>query len=123
MRDRLTEVMGSDFQMQRFLPYIQFYEVEAFLFVAPDQTARLLGNSARAQELRKVVAEHESCEHIDDSPNTAPSKRIGKLFPNYRKGKTMNAHLPRICTQVGLQSLREACRLFHRWVERLESLG
>jgi len=114
---------GPDFRAQRFLPYIQFYEIEAYLFAVPDETARMLGNDARAEDLRAVVQEEGGCEDINDDPISAPSKRIIALFPNYKKGKGINADLPRICTEVGLQALRDACPLFSRWVQALESLS
>lgn len=122
MHSEVSETMGPDFRAQRFLPYIQFYEIEAYLFAVPDETARILGNDARAEDLRAVVKGEGGCEDINDDPISAPSKRIIALFPNYKKGKGINADLPRICTEAGLQALRDACPLFSRWVQALESL-
>jgi hypothetical protein len=123
MRDRLNQVMGPDFRAERFMPYIQFHETEAFLFVRPDETARVLGDPKRAEQLLKVVEENGGCEDINDNANTAPSKRIAALFPGYKKGRSVNAHLPRVCMAVGLHALRDACPLFDRWVGKLESLA
>jgi Domain of unknown function (DUF4276) len=123
MHSEVSEKMGPDFRARRFLPYIQFYETEAYLFAAPDETARVLGNDARAEDLRGVVREKGGCEDINDDATTAPSKRIIALFPVYKKGKGINAHLPRICSEVGLQTLRDACPLFNRWVQQLETLA
>lgn len=120
---RVVERMGADFDRRRFLPYIQFHEAEAFLFVAPNETAMLLGNPELSAELDLIVREHETCEHIDDGPTTAPSKRIEAIFPSYKKGKSINAHLPRVCARVGLETIRTACPLFHSWLEQLESLA
>ncbi|WP_447976543.1 DUF4276 family protein [Candidatus Nitrospira bockiana] len=109
MRDRIYNAMGSDFNQRRFLPYIQFYEIEAFLFAEPETTARMLGNSACATQLREVVQEGGGCEHINDDPSRAPSKRIQKLFPSYIKGQSPNAHLVRVCGEIGLDALCTAC--------------
>jgi len=114
--------MGPDFRAERFLPYIQFHEIEAFLFVEPTETARLLGDPRKAEQLQKAVDECCECEAVNDNANTAPSKRIEALFPTYKKGKGVNAHLPRVCQTLGLTALREACPLFNGWIERLESL-
>jgi len=122
MHTTISATMGSDFRTERFLPYVQFYEIEAYLFAVPDETARLLGNSVLASALHAAVQTEGGCEDINDDPVTAPSKRIMALFPDYRKGKGMNADLPRICTEVGLQKLRDACPLLNMWVEQLESL-
>src|SRR5215467_14000916 len=55
MSDRVGKMMEPDFRAERFLPYIQFHEVEAFLFVRPDETAHLLGDPGKAEELHKAV--------------------------------------------------------------------
>lgn len=123
MHSEVSEKMGPDFRARRFLPYIQFYEIEAYLFAAPDETARVLGSDARAEDLRDVVRENGGCEAINDDATTAPSRRIIALFPAYKKGKGINAHLSRICSEVGVQTLRDACPLFNKWVEQLESLA
>lgn len=123
MRKRLTEIMGPSFYADRFVPHIQFYETEAFLFVDPDETARVLGNPARAEELRDVKQKHADCEHINDGTTTAPSKRIATLFPHYKKGKSINAHIPQVCAGVGLEVLRRACPLFDDWINRLEAIA
>src|SRR5215831_19654822 len=115
MAGRVVKLMGLNFRAERFLPYIQFHEVEAFLFVQPDQTAHLLGDALKAEQLQKAKEECGGCEDINDSANTAPSKRIEALFPNYKKGKSVNAHLPRVCLASGLPALREACPLFNGW--------
>lgn len=122
MADRVIKLMGPDFRAERFLPYIQFHEIEAFLFVEPTETARLLGDPRKAEQLQKAVDECCECEAVNDNANTAPSKRIEALFPTYKKGKGVNAHLPRVCQTLGLTALREACPLFNGWIERLESL-
>jgi hypothetical protein len=122
MADRVVKLMGADFRPERFLPYVQFHEVEAFLFVHPDETARLLGDPRKAEHLQKAREDCGGCEDVNDNANTAPSKRIEALFPSYKKGKSVNAHLPRVCQSLGLQALRDACPLFNNWVAKLESL-
>jgi hypothetical protein len=119
MHKHICAEMGEDFRPERFVPYIQFYELEALLFVKPDITANLLGNFAREGLLRDAVEKSGGCEFINDGHDTAPSKRIGKWFPNYKKGKGVNAHLPHICISVGLNELRSACPMFDNWIKNL----
>ncbi|HJS82816.1 MAG TPA: DUF4276 family protein, partial [Nitrososphaera sp.] len=80
MHAQVCKAMGSDFHSNRFLPYIQFYEVEAFLFARPITTAKLLGNPTYTHQLQQAVQERGGCEHINDDPSKAPSKRIHNLF-------------------------------------------
>ena len=52
----------------------------------------------------------------DDSPTTAPSKRIEALVPGYQKPVmgTLAAQ------EIGLQTMREACPHFGQWIARLD---
>ena len=125
MGERIEEIMGSEFRAERFIPHIQFYEIEAFLFVSPSETARILGDPSKSKILRQIRDGHETCEHINDGVNTAPSKRITSIFPSYsyKKGRTLNAHLWRVCAEIGVPELRKSCRLFDGWISKLEALG
>jgi hypothetical protein len=46
---------------------------------------------------------------INDNPVTAPSKRIQRFFPGYRKGSSVNAHAYRIAQRIGLERIRRQC--------------
>lgn len=122
MRETINQYMGSSFRQERFVPYIQFHEIEALLFVRPHTTAQLLGKPQYGDKLLEAVRQHGGCEQINQGSTTAPSKRIAQLFPNYKKGKGINAHLPRVCGEVGLNNLRTACPLFNQWIESLLAL-
>ena len=58
----------------------------------------------------------ESPEDINDSPLTAPSKRIEELYPGYQK----TLHGPLALLEIGLPALRRECRHFGGWLTRLE---
>ena len=71
--------------MGRFIPYVQMHEFEGLLFSDPDRLAVELGKQELAQEFRDIRYNFETPEHIDDSPVSAPSKRIQKIFPALQK--------------------------------------
>ncbi|WP_199769702.1 DUF4276 family protein [Aeromonas sp. ASNIH2] len=52
---------------------------------------------------------------MNNSPQTAPSKRILALVPNYKK----TLHGPLIAEDIGLDAIRAQCPHFNRWIERL----
>lgn len=122
MQQKILEDMGADFDGGRFIPYIQFYELETFLFCDPKISAEILGAPHHEEALAGIVLGAGNCEGINGGPETSPSKRIQKLFPNYKKGRGFNAHLPRICSSIGIGSIRGQCPLFHRWLSTLEAL-
>ena len=52
-------------------------------------------------------------------PETAPSKRILKVYPKYRK----TTQGPVIVQRIGLDKIRVECKHFDWWVSTLEELG
>ena len=51
----------------------------------------------------------------DQFPNTAPSKRILKIFPYYKK--VLDGSV--VAKAVGLDKIRQECHHFDSWVTRL----
>jgi len=69
--------------------------------------------------LRTIRDQFNTPEEIDDSPISAPLKRIEALIPGYEKP------LFRVVAalEIGLEKMREACPHFRGWLTRLEALG
>ena len=108
----------DDGPMRRFIPYIQMHEFEGLLFSDPSQLASALRRQELAQQLWEVRREFQTPEHIDDSPVSAPSKRIKKIFPQYRKVQQGE----RAARAIGLPKIRQQCPLFNAWLDKLETL-
>lgn len=59
------------------LPYIQLHEFEALVFSSIDAIKSLYSNEdAKFNELERIISEYPNPEDINDSPQTAPSKRL-----------------------------------------------
>jgi hypothetical protein len=69
----------------------------------------------RFQEIRNTF---ETPEEIDDSPATAPSKRVQALVPGYEKPLMGTLAV----LEIGLEVIRSQCPHFRNWLERLENL-
>lgn len=120
--DAVQADLDGSFNPGRFIPYIQMHEIEALLFAGPEEMAQVFGEPVLVAQFEKIVRDCGGCEKIDDSPNTAPSKRIQKLYPNYRKGSSVNAHAWQITQHIGLQRIRQKCPHFDKWLTKLEQL-
>ena len=92
------------------------HEFEGLLFSDPDQFAQSLGKPDLAPELRGIRQEFQTPEDINDSPDTAPSKRVLNLYRGYRKP----VDGVQAMAELGLDTVREACPLFNAWVGTLE---
>jgi hypothetical protein len=106
---------------QNLRAHLQLHEFEAFLFVDVEVTASAAGLSARAVRSAIATALKTAAEPelVNDSPNTAPSKRIAGAWPDF--SKTVDSG--RIAATLGLERLRVACPHFGEWLTWLESLG
>jgi hypothetical protein len=59
-------------------------------------------------------------EEINESPQTAPSKRIIRYIPDYESQKAQVG--PMVAEDIGLTLLREKCPHFGEWITKLESV-
>jgi len=123
MRAEAAGKMDSSDNPDRFMPYVQMHELEALLFSDPKIMACVFeqpGLEGKFSQIRNACRE---CEEINDDAETAPSKRIEKLFPAYRKGSGIRSHAPIIVKRIGVDGLRQACPHFNNWITTLERLG
>lgn len=119
---RIEQGIAADVGDPRLIPYIQVHEFEALLFCAPAITDAALGAPpavSRLKQLQAISAAFPSPEHIDEGPDTAPSKRILQLYAAYRK----QVFGPLITKRAGLDTLRHRCPHFHDWISKLEALA
>lgn len=114
----LETALASDINERNFVPYLQAHEYEALLFVQPDKFAEWTDDRSAVRRLCEVSQAHATPEDINDSPLTAPSKRLLAAMPGYQKP----FHGPLVACEIGLDAMRQACPHFHAWLQALESL-
>ena len=114
----VCEQMGTDFNPDRFVPYVIMHEFEAMLFSDCERFAEGIGEPRLAPKFRAIRNNFATPEEIDDSPQTAPSKRVQSLVPGYEKPLwgTMAS------LEIGLEAIRSECPHFHGWLDRLEGI-
>lgn len=123
MRNEIAVKMDSSDDPNRFVPYIQMHELEALLFSDTNVMSSAFERPDLEPGFSQIVHECGECEEINDHQATAPSKRIERLFPGYRKGSGLRAHAPIIVRRIGVDRLRGACPHFNEWIKRLEDTG
>jgi hypothetical protein len=120
--ESLEQRFAENIDDQRFIPYIQLHEYEAYLFSDPTCFEYLSAGSKREIEALQAIAnQHQTPELINDGLQTAPSKRIEAQFPDY--GKVKSTFGPQLAEKIGLQVIRSTCPHFNEWLSKLESLG
>ncbi len=116
--DHMKADMPQELQ-QRFIPYIQLHEFEGLLFsdISVFQDNFDIEPS-KFDDIQNAVDSFENPEMINNSPQTAPSKRLTTAIPSYNKVLDGNF----IAMEIGLKKICEKCPLFKEWVERLENI-
>ena len=93
------------------------HEFEALLFSNPEILANQLNLNLAAIE--GILRECGMPENINNSVDTAPSKRLEKISSQFKKTVTGIS----IAKATGVDQMRTACPLFGQWVLSLESLS
>lgn len=94
------------------------YEFEGLLFSSPSDFAEAIYKPELEKNFKKIREAFASPEEINNDPNSAPSKRIEKLFPEYEKP----IHGSLAAIQIGLNVIRSECELFDGWLNSIEAL-
>ena len=114
----VQEAIGHGRNARRFVPYVMMHEFEAMLFSDCAAFGRGIGRPHLGGEFQQIRDAFGSPEEIDDSPETAPSKRVERLVRAYEK--------PLLGTlaalEIGLGTMRRECPHFGSWLDRLEQL-
>lgn len=116
----LESELAKVFDEHRLIPYLQRHEFEALVLSCLDDLEEVLDADDRAgvATLRDELGT-AAPEDVNDGPETAPSKRLLRCIPGFRKTVDgVNA-----CKRAGLAKLRARCPRFDAWVMRLEALG
>ena len=115
----LTAAMGKQFDLRRFIPFVVMHEFEGLLFSDCAAFSRGIGRPDLESDFRKIRDEFQTPEEIDDSPITAPSKRVEALLPGYEKPLYGTLAV----LEIGLARIRAECPHFDGWLKRLESVA
>ena len=100
------------------VPYVQMYEFEGLLFSCPEVMEGKIGQKGMGRWAQGVLREFGgNPERINDSEQTAPSRRL--LVKGYNKV----THGPAIAHEIGLEAMTGKCAGFAAWLRQLEGLG
>lgn len=99
---------------ERFVPYIQLHEFEALLF-SSNKGFEYFYDDTIYNKTKEIVDSFANPEDINSSPQTAPSKRLLSIKPDY--DKVIEGNL--IAIEVGINSILEKCPRFKAWVKKL----
>ena len=113
----ICDELGASFAPNRFIPYVMMHEFEGLLFSDCIRLGEGIGRPDLIPQFQKVRDQFNTPEEINDSPLTAPSKRVEALVPGYEKPLLGVLAI----LEIGLEAIRRECPHFRAWLEQLES--
>ncbi|USD98809.1 hypothetical protein CTT30_19135 [Vibrio coralliilyticus] len=118
--NHLETAFENDIDQPNFIGNLTLHEYEAYLFCDPTHFGYWLDDNDDAiEKLIAIKDSFASPEHINNSPQTAPSKRILSVMPSYKK----TVHGPLIADDIGLDEIRRQCKHFSSWLAKIEKLN
>jgi hypothetical protein len=116
-RESAMKVLFDD---GRFVPFVVLHEFETFVIASSIGRPMVLGSADVATALQSEAAHfNDDVEMINDSPETAPSKRVARLWPQYAKVTDGVA----VVGEAGLDAVLDVCPHFADWVAILRGDG
>ncbi len=119
LRNDISDQFDDAFDRRRFVPYVVMHEFEGLLFSDPGKFAQGIGRPELTTQLQSIRNEFTTPEEINDSPVTAPSKRVLDLYPRYQKPLVGGQAI----REIGLDTIRRECLLFDGWMKELEAMA
>ena len=107
---------------RNFLPYIQLHEFEAILYSSEEGFNFQFDNANIISELIKVKNRFPNPEDINDSPITAPSKRLIQILKDNNEKYNKIVDGESIARQIGIETILDHCPRFNNWVNQLIKL-
>ena len=109
--------LNQNRQFNNYIPYIQLHEFEALVFSSASGFEALFeDNEMNYKGIRDVIETFPNPEDINDSPETAPSKRMQKLIQGYNKV----AYGISLIEYTGIDIILRKCPHFREWIEMLK---
>ncbi len=110
-------IRDDRFDPRRFVPFVVRHEFEGLRCSDCAAFRNAVGRPDLEESFVNVRTAFATPEDINDSPDTAPSKRVKELLPGYQK--PLLGALAAL--EIGLTRIRTECPHFSNWLSQLEA--
>lgn len=111
---QIEKIIDDDINQPNCRFHFMLHEFEGILFSNPDSFA-LIADKDVVSSIQAIRDSYPTPEHINNSPETAPSKRLKALIPNY--AKPINGTL--LSKNMGIDVIMNQCPHFKQWIEKI----
>ena len=121
----LEEAFYEDIGYKNFFPYIQLHEYETLLFCDIDSIVDEffdLEDNKLYEKIIKDIQVYDNIELINDSKETAPSKRLDRYTNGEYCGRKTTASI-NILKNIDIEIIKDRCKHFNAWLEKIQRLS
>lgn len=116
--EAIEATVDSDIGMRNCSFHFMLHEFEGILFSNP-ASFNLIADESTAGKVQAIRDSFPTPEHINNSPETAPSKRLEQLIPGY--AKVRNGTI--LSKDMGLDIIIRECPHFRDWIKRIVDMA
>ena len=107
----------ADINMPNLFFNITIHEFEGLLFSNVTSFDKITDSKSIIQ-LQEIRDKFDTPEYINNSSDTAPSKRIGKIIEGYAKVRDGTI----VAENIGIACMAEKCEHFGSWITKIVSM-
>lgn len=111
----IEEAINNDIGQSNCFFNFMLHEFEGILFSSPESFSLIADDDVVAQ-IKSIRDNAMSPEHINNAPETAPSKQLERLIPNYAKVKNGTI----LSEAMGIDKIISECKHFANWIEKIK---
>ncbi|MBB6463333.1 hypothetical protein HNR74_004547 [Flammeovirga kamogawensis] len=111
IEDGMADQIGSS----DFIPYLQKHELEALMFSSEEVLHNAVDTKEQEEAVSAIIKAYTNPEDINNSPQTAPSKRLDSILDPYEK----TVHGDLIFDDLTMEEILSQCPRFKEWVDKL----
>ena len=112
--DFIENAINEDIGYKNLLFNLVLHEFEALLFSEP-QAFEHIASDRVVRQLQAIRNSAETPEHINNSAETAPSKRIQNVVNGYSKVRQGII----VAKYIGIDKMMSECRHFSAWINKI----
>lgn len=114
--EKIEDAINHDIGQPNCRFNFSLHEFEGLLFSNP-ASFKLIAGEAVIDKIQRMKDEAPTPEHINNSPETAPSKRLEYLIPGYAKVKNGSI----LSQDMGIDVIMANCKHFSDWVNSIKA--
>ncbi len=117
--EKIEGAITADIGQDNCFFNLSLHEFEGLLFSNPNSFRQIASEKVVAQ-IQAVKDTFSSPEFINNSPETAPSKRLEQIIQGYSKAKVTNGTI--LSHDMGIDIILKNCKHFSDWIKRIIQL-